>query len=589
MHMQSRTGPWTSFFIGCVLPQRQLLLKERLYRGVFPDKKQELSPYGGANRQYLHFLLDWRIARFCLSAKRKFSVFKPVIKKFGTVLGIIAGVSMSFSCPSAAAEPESAHNVQSADSRTVLPEELHIPHIMAQADDYGSNPNEHSFDYSEMYKKNNEIQVKKDKSKSGRQKIDESKVIDLDKIKEHGSSAPPSKKKTSPVPPAQNAAVPSQDESAVLKSSAPTVNTKILMPDGPVEFQDDGTDNDESGTEASPAPEESKPEVKEAPKKPKVMSVPYHPRNIRIVTNEDGSLPVSMQELLDLSSSKKLHSVTPSFFLNNNQRLLELPSKAKMKLRFDIRPLRVKKLLLTAFHIPYLKSEGDRAAKAWVVNGDSGIFNIDLYDMHPGVYSFCAVALNDDETPAARPSLDIINVCYGGPDAKTDYEDRRKIVLNGTSVPMGFSKLKPEDTVKAVSLFKVLPAACVLKPGEDIELKVEMITTAEERRQEAIHERYRRIAAAGKGASEAEVLQAAAAAEEAKRELENKRSKRRFLWSMYGKGTLKVTGNLTAVYYAPQEDMTGAEIRCWQEGDDNVVTVPIYVTTIPIGEIPTIK
>lgn len=306
----------------------------------------------------------------------------------------------------------------------------------------------------------------------------------------------------------------------------------------------------------------------------KVLSVPYVPKDVQTVVGNI-NYPTTEQELKALIENSQLTKITPRYFIDNCVRNAEINKLAKAKVRYNATSVGGSKLLLLAFHMPPLPEENGKAAKAWILDGAQGIRTIDMRDLPVGVYQFCALALNKNNQPTAKPNTDRFMVRYGGLEALVDYNDRRYLTQGSKSdKPEGFAELELADTIAETPLFKLVPATCVLRPGEHIVLTAEALPTQHERRIKRIHERY--------GLQAKESTQAEGAGLETSK-------KKRYVWAISGHGRLEVVNDNSAIYYAPNYDTTGAQISCREEGSDNVVTASMYVTTMPLGEMPRLE
>ncbi len=310
--------------------------------------------------------------------------------------------------------------------------------------------------------------------------------------------------------------------------------------------------------------------------KDKALSVPYVPKNVQTVT-ENAGYPTTERELKALLEDPKLTRTTPRYFVDNCMRNAEINKFAKAKVRYDIASVRGANLLLLAFHMPPLPKEGGQAAKAWILDGNKGIRTIDMRDLPVGVYQFCALALDQNNQPTAKPNTDRFMVRYGGLEALVDYNDRRYIMLGAKNdKPSGFADVELADAVAETPLFKIVPATCVLRPGEHIVLTAEALPTKHEQRIQRIHEHY-----GLKVKNTTDTEENGAEPTQAK--------KKRYLWAISGRGRLEVINDNSAIYYAPKDDTTGAQISCREEGSDNVATASMYVTTMPLGEMPRLE
>ncbi len=310
--------------------------------------------------------------------------------------------------------------------------------------------------------------------------------------------------------------------------------------------------------------------------KDKALSVPYVPKNVQTVT-ENTDYPTTDQEIKALFENPELTRTTPRYFIDNCVRNAEINKFAKAKVRYNIAPVRGSNLLLLAFHMPPLPEERGQAAKAWILDGNKGIRTIDMRDLPVGVYQFCALALDQNNRPVAKPNTDRFMVRYGGLEALVDYNDRRYITLGAKNdKPSGFADVELADAVAETPLFKIVPNTCVLRPGEHIVLTAEALPTKHEQRIKRIHERYGLNAK-----SAADTEENGTASTQAK--------KKRYLWAIAGRGRLEVINDNSAIYYAPKDDTTGAQISCREEGSDNVATASMYVTTMPLGEMPRLE
>lgn len=312
--------------------------------------------------------------------------------------------------------------------------------------------------------------------------------------------------------------------------------------------------------------------------KDKVLSVPYVPKNVQTVTEYAG-YPTTDQEIKALLENPELTRITPRYFVDNCMRNAEINKFAKAKVRYNVASVKGAKLLLLAFHMPPLPEEQGQAAKAWVLDGSNGIRTIDMRDLPVGVYQFCALALDKNNQPTAKPNADRFMVRYGGLDALVDYNDRRYIMLGTRNdKPSSFADVELADAVAETPLFKIVPTTCVLRPGEHIVLTAEALPTKHEQRLQRIHERYGLKAKndTDSGSKESGAVSAPI-------------KKKRYLWAIAGRGRLEVINDNSAIYYAPQDDTTGAQISCREEGSDNVATASMYVTTMPLGEMPRLE
>lgn len=327
-------------------------------------------------------------------------------------------------------------------------------------------------------------------------------------------------------------------------------------------------------SEGNSSKESSTSEVTSA--KDKALSVPYVPKNVQTVT-ENAGYPTTERELKALLEDPKLTRTTPRYFVDNCMRNAEINKFAKAKVRYDIASVRGANLLLLAFHMPPLPKEGGQAAKAWILDGNKGIRTIDMRDLPVGVYQFCALALDQNNQPTAKPNTDRFMVRYGGLEALVDYNDRRYIMLGAKNdKPSGFADVELADAVAETPLFKIVPATCVLRPGEHIVLTAEALPTKHEQRIQRIHEHY-----GLKVKNTTDTEENGAEPTQAK--------KKRYLWAISGRGRLEVINDNSAIYYAPKDDTTGAQISCREEGSDNVATASMYVTTMPLGEMPRLE
>ena len=300
------------------------------------------------------------------------------------------------------------------------------------------------------------------------------------------------------------------------------------------------------------------------------------PKNVQTVT-ENAGYPTTERELKALLEDPKLTRTTPRYFVDNCMRNAEINKFAKAKVRYDIASVRGANLLLLAFHMPPLPKEGGQAAKAWILDGNKGIRTIDMRDLPVGVYQFCALALDQNNQPTAKPNTDRFMVRYGGLEALVDYNDRRYIMLGAKNdKPSGFADVELADAVAETPLFKIVPATCVLRPGEHIVLTAEALPTKHEQRIQRIHEHY-----GLKVKNTTDTEENGAEPTQAK--------KKRYLWAISGRGRLEVINDNSAIYYAPKDDTTGAQISCREEGSDNVATASMYVTTMPLGEMPRLE
>ncbi len=337
---------------------------------------------------------------------------------------------------------------------------------------------------------------------------------------------------------------------------------------------------DNNGSDSSKLPEGNN--LKEAASqevtqsKDKALSVPYVPKNVQTVT-ENTNYPTTDQELKALFENPELRRTTPRYFIDNCVRNAEINKFAKAKVRYNIATVGGANLLLLAFHMPPLPEERGQAAKAWILDGNKGIRTIDMRDLPVGVYQFCALALDQNNQPVAKPNTDRFMVRYGGLEALVDYNDRRYIMLGAKNdKPSGFADVELADAVAETPLFKIVPNTCVLRPGEHITLTAEALPTKHEQRIKRIHERY---GLNTKSAADTE--------ENGTAPVQNK--KKRYLWAIAGRGRLEVINDNSAIYYAPKDDTTGAQISCREEGSDNVATASMYVTTMPLGEMPRLE
>ncbi|MGM9997839.1 MAG: hypothetical protein ACI38Q_00315 [Candidatus Bruticola sp.] len=309
---------------------------------------------------------------------------------------------------------------------------------------------------------------------------------------------------------------------------------------------------------------------------PRALSVPFVPKNVQTVTGSS-NYPVSDQELKELLQDSSLVKTTPRYFIDNCAKNAEINKYAKAKVRYNVSSVKGDKLLLLAFHMPQLPDDRGRAAKAWILDGPQGIRTIDMRDLPTGVYQICSLSLNKDNIPTAKPNLDRFMVRYGGLEALADYEDRRCLLTGRIAAkPAGFADLELADAASEVPLFKIVPSSCVLRPGEHIVLTAEALPDRKERQLKRIHERY------GLNGSEFKEPSQADQAGESKQ-------KKRYVWAIDGRGRLEVVSDNSAVYYAPSYDTTGAQIICREEGSDNTATASVYVTTMPIGEMPRLE
>ncbi|MGM9991750.1 MAG: hypothetical protein ACI376_02730 [Candidatus Bruticola sp.] len=308
----------------------------------------------------------------------------------------------------------------------------------------------------------------------------------------------------------------------------------------------------------------------------KALSVPFVPKNVQTVT-KNSSYPLSDQELKELWQDSSLVKTTPRYFIDNCAKNAEINKYAKAKVRYNINSVKGDKLLLLAFHMPQLPDDRGKAAKAWILEGSQGIRTIDMRDLPTGVYQICSLSLDKNNLPTAKPNLDRFMVRYGGMEALVDYEDRRCLLTGRLSAkPAGFADLELADAVAETPLFKVVPASCVLRPGEHIILTAEALPGKTEQQIKRIHERY------GVNGSKFQDYEQ----KEQNREAERKK---RYLWSIDGKGRLEVISDNSAIYYAPSFDATGAQIICREAESGNTVTSSVYVTTMPIGEMPRLE
>ncbi len=378
------------------------------------------------------------------------------------------------------------------------------------------------------------------------------------------------------------------------KSTAPVAPSQPPLPapapaPAPAPLPAPSLDGAPTSPQATPAPEQGvrqilevkAPEAKEEPPSPKVdttrpVSLPFRPKDVQVLEKAGEPLLWTHSQILQLQQSSALRAATPSYFLDNSQGNIEIPEFRRLKVRYNLRRLGAQNLLLLAYHLPFLPSEGQRAARGWILKGESGIKSIDLRGLPTGVYKVVAVALNGSYQPVAKPNLDRMNISYGGQEALIDYQDRQTILTKGRAPAMGFQEIEVADPVAELPLYKIVPATSVLKPGEKIVLSVELLPTSQERRRQRIHARY-----GSQALKESEEKNSAAP--------QKPEGPRRFHWEMVGHGRLQVISDTSAIYYAPTFDMTGAEIRCWEEGTDNVVTASMFVTTMPIGEMPSLK
>lgn len=362
-----------------------------------------------------------------------------------------------------------------------------------------------------------------------------------------------------------------QYDSGVLDTATPDESQN------PAESSKPGnSDSTISDTKQPPEDNGSRREVapEKIPPKDKVLSVPYVPKNVQTVVGNTG-YPTTIQELKTLLEDPKLTRLTPRYFIDNCMRNAEINKFAKVKVRYNVAPVRGANLLLLAFHMPPLPEEDGQAAKAWILDGNQGIRTIDMRDLPVGVYQFFALALDQNNQPAAKPNMDRFMVRYGGLEALVDYNDRRYILLGAKNdKPAGFADVKLADAVAETPLFKIVPTTCVLRPGDHIVLTAEALPTKHEQRIERIHERYglkNKATSEGNGTTSGPT------------------KKKRYLWAISGRGRLEVINDNSAIYYAPKDDATGAQISCREEGSDNVVTASMYVTTMPLGEMPRLE
>ena len=345
-----------------------------------------------------------------------------------------------------------------------------------------------------------------------------------------------------------------QYDSGILGDPAPSVTHQVT----------DAVQNQETTAEVAPSSEP----VKTSSSSGKRLSVPYTPKNVRVVTGVPGYLQ-NMSSLNNAFNDSNLSWITPRYFLDSQSRSLYIEKFAKIHVRYDVRPVRGSGLLLWAFHIPELPGEGDQAEKVWYLEGANGIRTIDMRELRTGIYRFCAAASDEVGNLVAKPYLDNFFVYYGGMEANVDYKDRMRVLRGDQTKPQGFSALEPFKVDTSMPLFKIVPSTCVLKPGEKIELSIDTVQAGRENAIRRVHSRYN--LPEGDKAQERTPLVA---------------PRKSFKWGMEGKGKLEVTGQRTAVYYAPSMDNTGARIYCQEKDDKNVMTATIYVTTLPIGELP---
>ncbi|MBQ7502744.1 hypothetical protein IJT93_08570 [bacterium] len=332
----------------------------------------------------------------------------------------------------------------------------------------------------------------------------------------------------------------------------------------------------------SSAAEKAQGASENSPAPKKVGSVPFVHKNVSVLTAEEAfslGLPVTKDEVLQLYKRHDFTLKTPDYTLNGSRLNVEIGKRGKLRVSCDLRQIKAKALLLAAFHMPMLPGE-EQAERIWLIKSDSPYSVVDMGELEVGVYQFLAVALDGEYKPAARPNLQRMMLSYGYKEALIDYKDRQFLLYGDISKPAAFGEIEIADAAKELPLFKVVPATCVLKPGEKIELTAERLLSHEQRRLNRINKRYG-------GQDE---RSSAKTEEQAKSSGKSGKTKpKRFCWSMYGQGRLVPVGDNKAVYYAPNFDAAGAEISCWEEGDEAVVNAHIYVTTLPIGEIPSLE
>lgn len=316
--------------------------------------------------------------------------------------------------------------------------------------------------------------------------------------------------------------------------------------------------------------------------KQRIGSVPFVSKRVAVLTPQEArdlGLPVTKEAVLELYRRRDFTCKTPDYTLNQSRLNVEIAKRGKLRVACDLRQINAKALLLAAFHMPMLPGE-EEASRIWLLKTDSTYNIIDMGELDVGVYQFLAVALDESCQPAASPNLQRMMLSYGFKEALLDYKDRQYLLYGDMSKPAAFGDIESADAAaKEVPLFKIVPSTCVLKPGKKVELKAERLLSYEQRRLNRINRRY---------GNQADNAAAVGSVENGKpkAEKDGKAKPKRFCWSMYGQGKLVPVSDDSAVYYAPNIDNTGAEISCWEEGDDSVVTATIYVTTLPIGEMP---
>lgn len=157
---------------------------------------------------------------------------------------------------------------------------------------------------------------------------------------------------------------------------------------------------------------------------------------------------------------------TPAVFLNEKIRSTQLAVGQRANLRFDLRPIGGKHLLVRLFH--HSQSLDDTPVREWVLNSASATERLDFKGLPRAVYTLVAMACDEKGQPLAAPAP-LVSVEYGG---WRGWEAFKPPVETVASPPPTFTQVDvATNTGNRNMQIGLDPPAVVLRPGGEVPLR----------------------------------------------------------------------------------------------------------------------
>lgn len=154
---------------------------------------------------------------------------------------------------------------------------------------------------------------------------------------------------------------------------------------------------------------------------------------------------------------------TPTVYLNEKVRLVELARGQRATLRFDLRRIRGEHLKVNLYRHDQL--EGEEPIKEWLIHKASGRERISFKDLPINVYRMVAYAANEAGEPLAYRAP-YIHVEYGGWRA---WEKFKPPVETVKEPPPAFDEVDVATNMRNRDAgITLVPRAAIVKPGDEM-------------------------------------------------------------------------------------------------------------------------